>query len=414
MRAAHRFGVDSVQPPVDLGRVMDSVQQAVDRVHMHETAEALGARSVDVFLGMAKFDDPHTILVGERQELRGRHVLLCPGAEPAVPDIPGLESVAYWTYQTIWRQRQLPTRLLIIGSGPVGIEFAQGFARLGSTVTVFDRGDRPLRVAHPEASAILRKVLEREGVRFVFGARLQEVRATGATVSVRDRGQDIEGDALLVAAGRRPRLEGLGLERAGVAYTTRGIQVDAQLWTTRPHIFACGDVVRGFQFTHYAAWQASRAIRTMLFPGSSVGLRSSVPSTIFTDPEVAQCGLTETEARSRFRRSRDVRVTRLPLFDVDRAVAEQDVDGFIKLVHRDNGELLGAQIVAARAGDMLGEIALALERGLKLRDLADALHVYPTYALGIQQLAAEVATQSRTQSRIVRLARRLNRFLSWR
>ncbi|MCA1647425.1 MAG: FAD-dependent oxidoreductase, partial [Chloroflexi bacterium] len=302
LRTADRFGIDT--PPsglnVDLGRVMASVRQAIDRVYALETPEVLAQAGVDVVLGAARFEDPHTIAVGPETRLRARNILLCTGAHPVTPPIPGLDRTPHWNYQTVWQQDRLPQRLLVLGSGPVGTELTQAFSRLGSRVTVFERGDRPLRIADAEASTVLRQVLEEEGVRFRFGAQVEQVQGDRASVVVTDRGEQIEGDALLVAVGRRPTVDGLDLERAGVKYSGDGVQVDAKLRTSQKHIYACGDVVGGFQFTHYAAWQASIAIRTMLFPGSSSGVRAHIPWTVFTDPEVAQCGLSEADARGRF------------------------------------------------------------------------------------------------------------------
>jgi pyruvate/2-oxoglutarate dehydrogenase complex dihydrolipoamide dehydrogenase (E3) component len=264
LRTADRFGLDAVQPSVDLGRVMAGVRQAIDHVSAFETAEVLARHGVGVRMGEARFADPHTLLVGERTRLRARYFLLCTGAHPAIPPIPGLDETPYWTYRTVWRQDRLPRRLLVLGSGPVGTELTQAFGRLGAQVTVFERGDRPLRRADPEASAVVRQVFEAEGVRFRFGARLERVREQRGSIIVTDRGEDLEGDALLVAVGRRPTVGGLDLERAGVAYTDQGVVVDQHLQTSQTHIYACGDVIGGFQFTHYAAWQASMAVRTML------------------------------------------------------------------------------------------------------------------------------------------------------
>jgi pyruvate/2-oxoglutarate dehydrogenase complex dihydrolipoamide dehydrogenase (E3) component len=407
LRTADRFGLEAVQPRVDLGRVMAEVRQAIARVYTYETPEALARAGVDVVLGAARFEDAHTLsIAGMDKRIRARHFLVCTGARPATPAIGGLEDVPYWSYPSVWQQTTLPRRLLVLGSGPVGIELAQAFARFGSEVTVFEQGDRPLRVADPEASGVLRTVLEQEGVCFHFGARVERVTTSKGTIRVMDSGEVVEGDALLVAVGRRPQVEGLELERAGVSYTERGIEVDKHLRTSQKHIYACGDVIGSFQFTHYAAWQASSAVRTILFPGSSEGIRSHIPWTVFTDPEVAQCGLSEVEARQRF--SADVRVIRWGLDRVDRAVTDQDLNGFIKCVYRGNGEIVGAQIVAVRAGEIIQEFALAIDRRIKLGDLASSIHVYPTYATGVQQLGAEVRIESVANGGTLKLVRRLS------
>ena len=408
LRTADHYGFDAVQPTVDLGRVMAGVRRAIERVYRFETPEMLSQTGVEVFIGAARFEDSHTLCVGTDTRVRARHFLVCTGAHAAIPSIPGLQAVPYWTYQTIWRQDRLPRRLLVIGSGAIGVELAQAFGRLGSEVVVFESLDRVLPPADPEASTVLRHVLEREGVQFRLAASIEQVREQDSLVVVTDHGEDIEGDALLVAVGRRPTVDGLDLERAGVKYSERGIEVDHELRTSQKHICACGDVIGSFQFTHYAAWQASMAVRTLLFPGSSRGVREHIPWTVFTDPEVAQCGFSEADARKASGRSDDVRVTRWSLEHVDRAVTDQDLNGFIKVVHRRGGEILGAQIVAARAGEMIQECALAIDRRVKLGELASSIHAYPTYATGVQQLAADVRVESLARSRRLKLVRKLN------
>ena len=409
LRTADRFGIDAVQPrlDVDLGRVMAGVRQAIDRVYAFETPEMLAQNGVEVITGGARFEDAHTLRVGSHTRIRARHFLLCTGARAAMPSIPGLDATPHWTYQTVWQQHQLPRRLLVLGSGPVGTEMTQAFSRLGSQVTVFERGDRPLGIADPEASEVLRQVLEDEGVRFRFGSDVSRVREHGGAVVITDRGEEIDADALLVAVGRRPVVEGLDLERGGVKYSERGIEVNDHLQTSQKHIYACGDVIGSFQFTHYAAWQASMAVRTMLFPGSSTGVRTHIPWTVFTEPEVAQCGLSEVDARKRFPGDDNVRVARWRLDRIDRAITDQDLRGFIKVVHRSDGEVLGAQIVSARAGEIVHELSLAIDQHIKLGELASSMHVYPTYAIGVQQLAAELRLESLSASRAVKLARRL-------
>jgi pyruvate/2-oxoglutarate dehydrogenase complex dihydrolipoamide dehydrogenase (E3) component len=413
MRTAHRFGLDAVNPTVDLGRVMTSVQAAIDQIYAFETPAALESVGVDVYLGAARFHDPHTLLVGDETRVRARHVLLCTGARPSQPSIAGLDEVPYWTSETVWQQTRLPRHLLIIGGGPVGIELAQAFVRLGSDVTVFQRANRPLDVAEPEVSAIVQAVLEREGVRFRLGADVARAAYDGERIVLTDRGEDIEGDALLVAVGRQPTVDGLDLERAGVEFTDRGVQVDGQLRTSQRHIYACGDVLGTFQFTHYAAWQAAMAVRTILFPGSTSGVREHVPWSVFTSPEVAQCGLTEAAASERYSGDQ-IRVARWPLERLDRAVTARDVSGFIKIVHRPNDEILGAQVVAGRAGEIINELALAIEHRIKLGDLAGVMHVYPTYGIGVQQLASSVRLTAARESRTVELARRIGRIVDRR
>jgi len=217
------------------------------------------------------------------------------------------------------------------------------------------------------------------------------------------------GDALLVAIGRRPNVDGLDLERAGVAYTAEGIQVDDDLRTSQKHIYAAGDCTGGFQFTHYAGWQAFMAARNALLPGSSTGVTDRLPWATFTDPEVAHVGLNEAQARERFGDA--VMICEWPMAQVDRAVTEGDTAGFIKLVHKPDGTLLGATIVAGRAGEMIHEWVVALERGLKVGDMAGIIHVYPTYSTGAMQAAAAIRVANLLSGTSGRLIRGLGRLV---
>jgi len=236
LRTADRFGFDAVQPAVDLGRVMAGVRQAIDRVYAFETPEALSQVGVKTFIGAGRFEDAHTLCIGTDTRVRARHFLVCTGAHPAMPRIPGLQEVPYWTYQTVWQQESLPHRLLVIGSGAVGVELAQAFGRLGSEVTVFEAMDRVLPPADQEATAVLHRVLETEGIQFRLTAKIERVQEQNSLIIVTDRGEDIQGDALLVAVGRHPNVNGLGLERAGVKYSERGIEVDNRLRTSQKHL----------------------------------------------------------------------------------------------------------------------------------------------------------------------------------
>src|SRR5919197_1714708 len=405
MRRAADYGLAPSRPEVDLGRVMAHVQEVIQRVYRFEGPETLAAEGVDLVLAPARFRDPKSIVAGERR-LRAGQFLLCTGARASVPPIPGLAETPHETYESVFRMQQLPGRLLVLGAGPIGLEMAQAFRRLGSQVTVFQRSQRILPFADPEISTPLLEVLTEERVRLRTGSRIERVAGTPwGGVSVTASGETIEGDALLVAAGRRPNVEELGLEQAGVDYSAEGVPVDEHLRTNQKHIYACGDLIGSHQFTHYAAWQAYLAVRNALLPGSSNGLRAQVPWTIFTDPEVARCGLTEQEAREKH--GDDVKICTWPLERVDRAQTDEDRRGLIKGGHRRDGEVLGAHIMAARAGEIIHEYVLAIEHGLKFGDLSGDIHVYPTYSTGNQQIAAVYRINSLLESRVGKLVTRL-------
>ena len=404
VRHADHYGVEAVAAPVDLARVMLHVREVIQRVYQFESVEALREEGIDVHLGTARFLDPHTIAVGEGVPLRGKRFLICTGARPSVPPIPGLDRVPYLTYQTVFDLQKLPERLLVIGAGPVGLELAQAFLRLGSHVTCFSRSRRILSRADPEISTILTQALTDEGMTLRTETKIErvEVGPDGA-VTVHDDRDGVIGDALLVATGRRPNVDDLALSSAGVSWSDNGIAVDDQLRTNQSHIYACGDVVGREQFTHYAAWQGFMAVRNALLPGYTRGTSDRVPWTIFTDPEVARVGLTEREARERY--GDEVRVALLSMDRVDRAQTEHDALGTIKIVVRGKGDILGAHIVAARAGEMIHEYVLALDHGLRMSDLARPIHVYPTFSTGNQQVASEYSTAATLRSSTGKIAK---------
>jgi pyruvate/2-oxoglutarate dehydrogenase complex dihydrolipoamide dehydrogenase (E3) component len=393
MRTAGRYGLSSIEPAVDLKAVMDQVRSVIGEIYEDESPEALRANGIDVYLGKAKFLDAHTLATGEAR-LTARYVLLATGAHPYIPPIQGLAKVDYLTYENIWELETLPQHLLVVGAGPVGSEMAQAFRRLGSEVTLIASRDRLLPRDEPEASRALEEVLTGEGIQIVHNARAELVwqdRAGDSQIHVGAGSSGLVGDALLIAAGRRPNVDGLDLEKAGVDYDAQGIRIEDDLRTSQRHIYAAGDCTGSHQFTHYAGWQAVMAVRNALLPGTTKGVTDLVPWTTFTDPEVAHAGLGEEQARERY--GDDVMICHWPMARVDRAVAEGESAGFIKLVHRKNGTLLGATIVAARAGEMIHEWIVALDRGIKVGDLSDALHVYPTYSIAGMQAAAAIRVE---------------------
>lgn len=406
MRHADSVGLSPAPIEVDLASVMYRVREAIDRVYSHETPEALAEQGVEVVLGAARFRNAHTLDLDGRI-LHGRRFVICTGAEPSSPPIPGLCNVPTLTYENVFDMRELPPRLLVLGGGPLGVEFAQAFQRLGSSVTILEQEDRILSIADPEASAVLAEVFAREGMRLCTGSRVAGVVSTPEGIRVVTAEESFEGDRLLVATGRKPQVGGLDLDRIGVDYDARGIRVDGKLRTSRRHIYAAGDVTGGYQFTHYAGWQGYVAARNALLPGAGRGARDTVPWVVFTDPEIGQAGLTEREARERGEKAR---VHRWPVERIDRAQTVGERTGFLKLVARPDGKLLGATVMAAVAGEVTNELALAIQRGLKLGDLAKTIHAYPTYGLSIQQLCAAATTERFTRSSRAPLLRALVRW----
>jgi pyruvate/2-oxoglutarate dehydrogenase complex dihydrolipoamide dehydrogenase (E3) component len=394
-RTAETFGVVTGPSQVDMGRVRDYVRRAIDAVHHHETPEVLANKGIDVIFGAAHFIDAHTVQLGE-QHLSAKKFIITTGAQPSIPPVPGLDEVPYQTYLDIFDNDYLPERLLVMGAGPIGSELAQAYQRLGAQVSLIDVGLLPGE--EPEVGQIMGQVFAREGIQFVEGL-VSAARQENDEIVLEVNERDVRGDRLLVAVGRTPNVTGLGLDRIGLDYSAKGIKVDKALRTNIKHIYAAGDCVAGnYQFTHVAGRQGFQAARNALLPTNSPGFDEVVPWATFTDPEVAHVGLTEAKARETH--GDVVKISTWSMAHTDRAIADNDQDGFIKVVHRKNGQVLGATIVSSRAGEAITEMALALKHGLKLVDLANVIHVYPTYAAPIMQLSGQVTIGSLLDGRL--------------
>jgi pyruvate/2-oxoglutarate dehydrogenase complex dihydrolipoamide dehydrogenase (E3) component len=388
VRTAALYGIRGQAPEVDMHQVREYVRAAIQKVYQFESPDELRKQGIDVVLGAARFVDEHTIKAGDRT-ITAKAILITTGARPAMPAIDGIESVSFVTYEQIFDNDRLPLRMTVVGGGPIGAEMAQAYQRLGSQVTVVARGLLPKE--EPEARACMEEVFEREGIQLARG-RARSARHDGEEIVVATDDGEVRGDLLLVASGRKPNVTGLDLEKAGVSHSTKGIPVDDQLRTNVKHIYAAGDVAGGHQFTHFAGWQAFQAVRNALLPGHGSGFTDVVPWVTFTDPEVAHVGLTEEQARTKF--GDRVRVCRWEMSHTDRAICENDAAGFIKLVAKDDGTVAGATIVAARAGEAITELILAIRHNWKVMDLAGAIHAYPTYSTAVQQMAAEMAVEN--------------------
>ncbi len=394
VRSSAQYGIVTPAPVTDMAKVCDYVGAAVQQIYAPTAPQALQKKGMDVYLGPTRFVDDSTIITGE-QTIRSKHFLLVTGARPAIPGISGLDQVPYLTYEQIFENRRLPQSLIVIGA-----EVSQAYQRLGCQVTLI--GERLLPKEDADVRQSLRKVFEREGIQ-LLSQRAVSVRNDGDSIVVSTDSGQARGEMLFIATGRVPNLADLDLEKAGVQYTARGIQVDARLRTTARRIYAAGDVVGAQQFSHYAGWQAFHAVRNILLPGSSVGVTDLVPRVTFTDPEVAHVGPTEEQAIVRL--GKELGVHRFDLSRVDRAVCDNDRIGFIKVLAKPDGTLLACTMVAERAGETINEAVIAIKHGLKLKDLASAIHAYPTYSTGLQLLATDVSVEklmSGTSGKIVR------------
>lgn len=387
MRTANRFGLEPVDTRVNLKSVMEHVRRVVAEIYSYTTPEVLQDQGIHVFLGEPHFVDAHTISIGDHT-LSASYVLICTGAHPFIPPITGLESTSYLTYRNIWDLDALPGHLVVIGGGPIGCEIAQGFRRLGSRVTLLEGGDRLLPHDDEDASKVLAEIFRNEGIDLRLKSSVDRTWQVGDEVHLTTAGEELVCDALLVAVGRHPNVENLDIDKAGVKQSKQGIQVDEHLRTSQSHIYAAGDCLGGFQFSHYAGWQGFIAVRNALLPGSSKGVANQVPWTTFTDPEVAHVGLTEEQAREKM--GDEVITDVWPMKRTDRALNESEDTGFLKLVYRKDRKLMGVTIVAAEAGEMVNEWVVAMKRGFKVDELARVIHVYPTYSMANMQASAAV------------------------
>jgi len=387
MRTADSFGLPTMDAAVDLKPVMDHVRSVIAEIYSHTTPENLRNQGMDVFLGEPHFIDAHTISIVDKT-LSANYALICTGAHPFIPPITGLDKTSFLTYQNIWDLNILPKHLVVIGGGPIGCEIAQGFRRLGSSVTLVEGGDTLLPRDDNDASRILAETFRNEGIDLRLKSNVERTWQDGGGIHLTAGGKEIVCDALLVAVGRRPNVDGLDLEKAGVKYGKQGIQVDKNLRTSQPNIYAAGDCLGGFQFSHYAGWQGFIASRNALLPGSSRGITDQVPWTTFTDPEVAHVGMTEDQARQKL--GDDVLTNVWPMTRVDRALNEAEATGFLKLVYRKDRKLLGVTIVAAEAGEMVSEWVVAMKHRFKVDELASVIHVYPTYSTVSMQASAAI------------------------
>jgi pyruvate/2-oxoglutarate dehydrogenase complex dihydrolipoamide dehydrogenase (E3) component len=399
MRHADTFGLQAVEPDVDLAAVWRRIRAVQDEIARTDDApERLRAEGIAVRFGTAR------LLAGDRVQVEGhgvlttKRILLTTGSRPATPSIPGLAEAAPLSTETLWDLPQPPASLVVVGGGPIAMELAQALTRLGVTVTVLEQEPTVLARDEPSLVAPLVARLRAEGVVLHTGAQVTSVQVAGPADPVAERvtvhaqvdGRPlaVRAAAVLVATGRTPNVEGLGLEAVGVDMDERGIVVDDGYRTSVGTIWAAGDVAGRHLFTHAAAFEASRAVRNMLFPGTDTGA-FTVPWCTFTEPELAHAGLTDAQARAEHG-DRAVRVWRHELRASDRARADGATDGAVLLVTA-KGRLVGGHVLAPAAGEVVHELALAIHQGLRLADLASVVHVYPTIALAIQQLAAQAA-----------------------
>lgn len=376
MRRGPDFGLPACETDVDMGSVSDHVQAVIERIQLHDDPERFRGYGCEVIFGAATFVDSRRVQVND-QLIPGRRFVIATGSQPFVPPIEGLEETGYLTNEDLFSMRDLPARLLVLGGGPVGLEMAQAFARLGSDVTVVERLPQLLPQEDSEVANALQAQLESEGLVVHTSTAVERVSREGKETRVAcSNGLTLTSDALLVAVGRRSVVNGLGLDAAGVAHDARGIQVDRRQRSSQKHIYACGDVCGPYPLTHVAEYQAGIVISNAIFRIPKKADYRVVPWVTYTDPELARVGLTEQQARDK---GIEPAVLRFPFQDIDRAITDQATSGFAKLVvHK--SRILGASILGPHAGELIHEIVLAMKTGASIGDISATIHAYPTLA----------------------------------
>jgi len=414
IRRAKEFGIDGAKGEVNFAAVMARVQGVIKTIEPHDSVERFTSLGVEVELGDAVIESPYVVTVNDRR-ITTRSIIVATGARPLVPPIPGLAEIDYLTSDSIWSLSELPKRLLVVGSGPIGCELAQAFSNLGAQVTQVDMAERIMPREDAEVSEEVAKAFREQGIRLLTGHKLVKFGAgeNGDYMEAEHRGETVtvEFDKVLLAIGRKANVEGFGLENLNLALTGQGtIEVNEYLQTSMPNVFACGDVAGPYQFTHMASFQAWFASLNALLGGlyrSKINY-SVVPWATFTDPEVARVGLSETEAK---KKKISYELTRYEMDHHDRSLADGEAHGFIKvLTVPGKDKILGVTIVGHHAGEVIGEFVFAMTHGMGLKKISAVTHIYPTI-LEANKFAANAWRSERLPEKYFPY---LEKFFAWR
>jgi pyruvate/2-oxoglutarate dehydrogenase complex dihydrolipoamide dehydrogenase (E3) component len=408
-RRGAAFGLMPLRPVADFAKVHDHVHGVITAIAPNDSKERMTGLGVQVIQGAARFKDRRTVAVGD-VEIKARRFVIATGSSPAVPSIPGLADVPYLTNETVFDLKQAPEHLVVIGAGPIGLELGQAFRRLGAEVTVLEAA-RPLAKEDPECAAIVLDHLAREGIRIRSGVEIVRVEKGSPRLRVVLKApggeETIEGTHLLVATGRKPNVDDLDLKAAHIKHERHGIVVGASLRTSNHRVFAIGDVVGAPQFTHVANYHAGIVIRRALFRFAAKVDADVIPWVTFTDPELAQVGISEATARERYR---EIRVLRAAFHDNDRAQTEREMRGHIKVITTGGGRILGVTIVGAHAGELVTTWTLAIQQQINIRAMAELIVPYPTLSEVSKRAAIGYFAASLTRPLLRRIIVFLRRF----
>lgn len=416
VKKASRFGIDVENPALNFKKVMERVHDVIKKIEPHDSIERYSSLGVDCMQGEAKIVSPYEVFV-RGKTVSAKNIVVATGARPAVPPIPGLDDVNYLTSDTIWNLKELPKKLVVLGGGPIGCELAQAFARLGSEVVVIEMGPRLMKVEDPEVSEFVEKKFQSEGIKVLCSHKATNFEAKGGEqiLHCESNGEKVSIDFThaLLALGRKANTTGFGLEELSpeVALDKNGtISNNIYMETNYPNIYACGDVAGPYQFTHTAAHQAWYAsVNALLSPFKKFKADYRViPWCTFVDPEVARVGINEQEAKEK---KIDYEVVTYPLEDLDRAIADSEDEGSIKvLTEKGKDKILGATIVGTHAADMISEFTLAMKHNLGLNKILGTIHLYPSYPEGNKYLAGNWKKAHKPE----KVLKWVEKFHSWR
>lgn len=410
VRKGERFGLKDTSPKIDFAKAQSYVGEVVARIAPNDSVERFTGLGCTVIESPAKFLDSGTVAAGDKR-VKARRFVIATGSQPYVPPIPGLDKVHFFTNESIFENTELPNHLIVIGAGPIGCEMAQAHRRLGSRVTVLDLA-RMLPKDDPEAVHVIRQAFLAEGIETTESAQIVRVEKCdgGLVIVLAENGGErrVEGSHLLVATGRRPNLRRLNLEAAGVKFSLKGVEVDSRLRTSNKRIFAAGDVIGQYQFTHMASYHAGIILRNALFRLPAKNAPKALPWVTYTDPELSHVGSTEAEAKSCY--GDGIRILSSEFWHNDRAQADGSPEGFLKAIVTKRGKILGATIVGSHAGELILPWVLAISKGLKIGDMAGLIAPYPTLSEVTKRAAGSYYTPSLFSSRTRKLVRFLGMF----
>ncbi len=406
-RSGGKFGIEAHEPEVDFAAVNAHVKDVIASIAPHDSVERFEGLGCTVIQDAARFTGPQTVVAGGR-EIKARRIVIATGSSPFVPPIPGLEDTPYFTNETIFDNTEKPGHLVVVGGGPIGMEMAQAHRRLGSEVTVLE-GGKALGKDDPEITGIALERLRGEGLDIRENALAERVEKTADGIRVHLKGGEaVEGTHLLMAVGRKPNVDGLDLEKAGIEYDRRGITVGENLVTTNKKVFAIGDVTGGLQFTHVAGYHSGVVIRNALFQMFwAKASTKHIPWVTYVDPEIAQVGMTEAQARERYRDQ--VEVIKWTMDENDRAQAERVTYGMVKVI-LNGAEILGASIVGQNAGEMIQPWAYAIANGQKIGRMAAYVAPYPTLGEANKRAAGQYFVPKLFSDQTKKIVRFLARF----